>query len=421
MKKYSFAFIMFCLCLSACHHTNKWIYVDQNNVSGPWDGTSTNPYKTITAAVKTTKDDDNCIIVTRNGRYKETFTLKSGTSLQADEDNKNVVLDGGGASGIIKSKGNIRVDGLIFKNATTGIEFWLDKTSIESAHDRNLVSDCRFETSRGIVVLEFGSMSFPSNNKAKTAVWIFDNWFHGANNAVIVNFKGPQTGQLDLELLLANNFVSGNGSSGDGFFINLTETGSGSLKLVGWINNNLVFDKSNGISLSASNGAEAVPEIYGNTIADNIHNGVWVEATGGSSIKASLINNILVNNGLHGFSEATSNVSPPDISHNLFYKNNGGNYKPSGSNPISVPSGSNNLDELPNFKSGTFSWNGSPVSSGVKEGSFFLNQASLSNPAVNTGTASPTEPNIVLFYEGTTSVSHTADQGQRDRGFHYRK
>jgi len=413
-------FALLCLCLSACG-TTKWIYVDQKNASGPWDGTSKNPYATITSAVQTTKANKSNIIVVRDGVYKETFILKRGTYVKADDGNKNVVVDGGGAIDIISSRGGNRVEGLIFKNAATGIQFRLDQSYIaDTLQARTWVSNCRFETSKGVEVSEFGPMSLTSGSKAKTAVWIFDNWFFETNYGIMVNFKSPQTGHLDLELLFANNFVRGKGVTGDGIYVDLTKNGSGSLKLIGWINNNLVFHASNGILLSADKGAEAAPEIYGNTLTDNTQNGVRIQATGGSSIKTAFVNNITVDNAMHGFVEASSNVSPTVISHNLFYDNGSGNYKPFGSGTVSVPAGPNNLDAPPRFKSGTFYWNGSLTSAGVKEGFFYLNQSPPISPAVNTGIGSPTAPKIVLFYDGTTSVSHTADQGQRDRGFHYR-
>ncbi len=419
MKKCNIAlFLMICLCLSACGTTN-WIHVDQNNVPGPWNGTSKNPYKTITAAISNTKDGESNKIVVHKGVYKEAFTLKKGVHLMTYKNNKSVVLDGSGATDIIMLRGGNEVEGFIFKNATTGINIRFDKTScVEPPFQvRTMVSDCRFETLKGIEVSEFGPISLSSGSKANTAIWIFDNWFYDTNYAVKIDVKSPLTGHLDLELLLAQNLIRGKGSTGDGIYINATQKGGGSLKLAGWINNNLVFHASNGIHISADKGGEAALEIYGNTIADNTQNGVSVQATGGSSIKADIINNIIVNNGMHGFSESSPDAKPAIISHNLFYKNNGGNYKPHGSSSVEVPSGSNNLNGNPQFKSGTFYWNELPTSSGVKEGSYFLNQSG--SPAVNTGTSTSTKPNIYLFYDGTTSVSQTADKGQRDRGFHY--
>lgn len=421
MKKFGMALLLLCVFLCTCGKTN-WIYVDQSNVSGPWDGTEKNPYKTITAAVQTTLDDETNYIVIRNGTYQEALILKRGTILKAAEKNKNVVLDGGGGGEIVLSMGGSSVDGLIFQNASTGVKYRLDKTYLTAPlQDRTWVCNCKFETSIGVEVEEFGPLSFTSGTSAKAAVWIFDNWFPQKNSgtSIVVDFKGPQTGQLDLELTLANNLISGLGTTGDGISITVTKAG-GSLKLSGWINNNLIFHTLNGIRISADNGAVATPEIYGNTIADNIQSGVYVQATtsGGSSTKVNLINNILARNGWHGFVEGSANVTPTVVSHNLFYKNSNGNYKPYGSGAVAVPSGSNNLDASPQFQSGAIYWNGMLISSGIEEGFYYLNQTS--SPAVNSGAVSPTQPKIVLFYDGTTNVLRTADTGQRDRGVHYR-
>ena len=96
------------------------IYVDDDNVEGPWDGTYDHPYRFIQDAVNVSEKDS--IIFVCNGVYYEHILLTQTVSL-IGENKETTIIDGSSSSGVIKIQGG---DNIFIKNFT--IQNGIDET-----------------------------------------------------------------------------------------------------------------------------------------------------------------------------------------------------------------------------------------------------------------------------------------------------
>jgi parallel beta-helix repeat protein len=79
------------LSVSSNEATNRTIYVNDDNTTGPWDGTMEHPYQFIQDAVDNAIDND--IIFVFSGIYNETITVDK-TLLIKGENKTNTIIDG---------------------------------------------------------------------------------------------------------------------------------------------------------------------------------------------------------------------------------------------------------------------------------------------------------------------------------------
>ncbi len=69
------------------------VYVDDDNISGPWDGSPAYPYKNITSGIEHVDSGDTIYVF--NGLYIENVHLNKSVSI-IGEDQKNTIIDGNG-------------------------------------------------------------------------------------------------------------------------------------------------------------------------------------------------------------------------------------------------------------------------------------------------------------------------------------
>ena len=85
------------------------IYVDDDNINGPWDGTAENPYRTINDALKNSTDKDTIFVF--SGIYYETISIDQSIKLIGEQKN-STIIDGGYQSLII----HLKIDNILIKN-----------------------------------------------------------------------------------------------------------------------------------------------------------------------------------------------------------------------------------------------------------------------------------------------------------------
>ena len=73
--------------------SNNIVYVDDDNIDGPWDGTIGNPYKHIQEAVDNAEDNDTIFVY--EGVYNENIYIHKTINLTG-ENRDTTIIDGGG-------------------------------------------------------------------------------------------------------------------------------------------------------------------------------------------------------------------------------------------------------------------------------------------------------------------------------------
>jgi len=124
------------------------VYVDDDNISGPWDGTTDHPYQFIQQAIDNLSQQDSFIYVAKGKYYENVIIPSQLTGLQitlwasqSDPDDKNPVLNGKGqgtgitieASNVIISRMNITNYGQ--KDLDACIYIQSDTTNVRIEHN----------------------------------------------------------------------------------------------------------------------------------------------------------------------------------------------------------------------------------------------------------------------------------------------
>ena len=91
------------------------LYVDEDNTTGPWDGTPQHPYQNITSALIHSSTGDTIYVY--NGTYYERLTVDKPISLIGQ--NKNgTVINGNKTGTVIKvTANNVNITGFTIKTA----------------------------------------------------------------------------------------------------------------------------------------------------------------------------------------------------------------------------------------------------------------------------------------------------------------
>ena len=106
----------------------KTIYVDDDNTSGPWDGTQEHPYQFIQDAIDNASDGDTVFVY--SGVYYENVIMNKPIIL-VGEDRNSTIIDGLNKGSVIKVKTeSVLIENFTIRNGTNGVEDNSDKTSI---------------------------------------------------------------------------------------------------------------------------------------------------------------------------------------------------------------------------------------------------------------------------------------------------
>jgi parallel beta-helix repeat protein len=186
------------------------IYVDDDNVTGPWNGTAQHPYQNITSALGYASPGDN--IYVRNGTYHEHLTLSFEVSLTGEE-MTNTVIDGDYTGDVISvTADNVNITGFTIRNS--GSDIGDCGIQISSAHCniyRNIIWNCY----NGILIYYANYTSILDNN-------------------IFTNLYGIQL------YICEKNIVSGNNISHNGYGIYDYSQATNSIFTANTIQNNSI-------------------------------------------------------------------------------------------------------------------------------------------------------------------------------------
>jgi len=263
---------------------NKTIFVDDDNVNGPFIGTIDYPFQSIEEAINYADDSD--IIFVLSGIYHENLILIKKISL-IGENKYNTIIDGNFQGDVIKiynddieiSGFTIKNSGYDFVNYFAGIRIYSNNANIN----------------KNIIINNFDGIQISYSYKSI----ISDNYIvNNIKDGIIVHNCGS------LELI--SNFIDSNGR--DGFFISKSSDGM--------IYDNIIVNQNNsGIELIESQNFD----ISNNILTGNHQYGIFLNYRSLDNRITS--NNIIDNNrGLYLF-ESDNNY----INYNNFINNKNGN------------------------------------------------------------------------------------------------
>ena len=93
------------------------IYVDDDNINGPWDGSIKHPYSNIQEGIDNAYTDWTVFV--KNGFYSENIIINKTINLDG-EDKNSTIIDGGGNKHVITiSKPNVIISGFSIQNSGT--------------------------------------------------------------------------------------------------------------------------------------------------------------------------------------------------------------------------------------------------------------------------------------------------------------
>jgi len=198
---------------------NNIIYVDDDNIDGPWNGTIDNPYKHIQEAVDNAKDNDTIFV--NEGLYNENIFIHKTIKLLG-ENRDNTIVDGGGicekdcifilteANMVIISDFTIQNSG----DADSGGDF---DSGIDIRSSNNIIINNNISNNGNLGIQLFNSdgnnisyNTFYNNDRAGIEAensknnFIFNNVF--ANNTewgVMFHLTGESTSNV----IMRNNFI----------------------------------------------------------------------------------------------------------------------------------------------------------------------------------------------------------------------
>jgi hypothetical protein len=418
--------------------TTKSIYVNMLNLTGPWDGTETHPYKTIQDGINAAKSGERVLVM--DNAYFENITLKEGVDLEPWKGTPKIA--GSSGSPTILAKGDNAIVGFVIRGGDAGIKVELG--GILSSKDKIpvLIQDCEiYETHRAIEVTTSKNLAFAKNQRKSVYLAIDHNWIRNlTGDGIRVGLNGPKTGELQISVRIEENIIQGP------FFaaVQLEAIGQGPnpggfvrALFTGIVGSNLLFGGKNGIRLHGKNLGSAGVTVFNNTIANNIAHGITASADPGpdgtGSAHPDVINNIISGNQGYGYQEFTSFTSAVEMNNNLFFQNTKGHYaddetgniiktqaglnQPIVNNKVVFYSGSGNLVGNPQFATGAFPWMGKTNKDGPHV--FFLKQTGTQkSPAIDKGKGSAKDARLSAR---TTRTDFSFDTGIVDIGFHYKK
>jgi len=219
--------------LGANRTFNNTIYVDDDNIGGPWDGTTENPYQRIQDGIDAASDDDTIYVY--SGIYYENVVVAKSIEL-IGEGRDTTIVDGNETTFVIK----------IDADSVTLCNFTVQNSGIESS-------------AVGGIMIESNCNSITSNNVYDNCIGI--HLIHSNNNIICGNE-------------ISFNFISG---------IRLLNSNNNIIS-----GNDVKNNEYAGINLTDSSGNY----VSGNIISDNNEYGIYV---GNSPDNKIVQNNIIMN------------------------------------------------------------------------------------------------------------------------------
>ena len=318
----------------------KIIYVDDNNINGPWNGTKDNPYKTINDGIYNSTKGDTIFVF--NGTYNETLKINKSISLRGE--NKSLTIINGLYSSEIINLSEDDIEIINFTIRNSGGEPYNSAIKINS--DNNKIKLCEIYRSRSGIILKnsmsniIDNCSFYKNGEAITIDNSEGNIITGcifSHNSIGLHSEKSNYNNISYCYSYENgiSYYLNNSECANIFNLNISDNSvnlggifiENSFKIA--INNSIINHNGAGISVSSSNEISIINcDINSNThfaislrnpskniyvsdceIKDNIRYGIYIQKF--NSIKIN--RNNIYNNKLFGiysrFSKCNSRLN----------------------------------------------------------------------------------------------------------------
>jgi len=272
------------------------IYVDGNNITGPWDGTPEHPYQNITSGLTYALTGDTIFVY--NGTYYEHLIISKSVAL-IGQDKNGTIIDGNKTGDVIKiTANNVNITEFTIQNSgstsgESGIYMYISSSNTIS---HNIIKD----NYKGIYL-------YDSTNNILT------------NNSITNNYHGISLSASNTNTI-SENTISSNSNSG----IYISDSSNATIS-----DNKILKNDEFGVALIASSNSRftsndiSLNNKYGiylfnsnnnnfsdNNISSNQEFGIWLSKS---------TNNLLADNI---FSNDKFGIYVTNSTHNTFTKNN---------------------------------------------------------------------------------------------------
>jgi parallel beta-helix repeat protein len=339
-----FGFVMIMVEVSHIVKAPMVIYVDDDNVAGPWDGTPTNPYRYIQDGIDAANDQDTVFVL--SGIYDEKVFVNKTINLWGEDRDNTIIENDSGALGVVTMSANwANITGFTIIHSYLGIRIlssvnnvWLFNNNITSINDNPMdmgVIGIYLESSTNIVITD--------NIMIKNGVYI-EGYLHEHWNTHDIETSNKVNGK-PLYYYKNQTGIKVPKDAGQAILANCTDFIVEGLELdnctvgveIGFssnihINNNMISYNSNGIR-SASSNENMIEEnditrnwlgIYmSDSSRDTIENNLVYNNTMGMVFSSSDENNITKNRvfnnfdeGLYVLSSSKNNITDNGITNN---------------------------------------------------------------------------------------------------------
>jgi parallel beta-helix repeat protein len=271
------------------------IYVDGNNITGPWDGTPEHPYQNITSGLTYASQGDTIFVY--NGTYYEHLIITKLISLQG-QNKHDTIIDGNQTGDVIKiTANNVNITEFTIQNS--GSTSGESGIHVYSSSGNNINHNIIKDNYAGIFL-------YDSNNNTLT------------NNSITNNYYGISLSASNTNTI-SENTISSNTKSG----IYISDSSNATIS-----DNNILKNDEFGVAFIASSNSRftgndiSLNNKYGiylfnsnnnnfsdNNISSNQEFGIWLS----KSTKNLLADNI--------FSNDKFGIYVTNSTHNIFTKN----------------------------------------------------------------------------------------------------
>ncbi len=202
------------------------LYVDDDNDSGPWDGTQQNPFMDINSAISEADEGDTIYIY--SGTYNEKIEITKDLTLTG-QSRDNTFIDGGSNGHVIEVVGSdhieVSISGLTIRNAGGSGFDCLTMSKVENSvieNNRIINSD----QGEGFSLFDCNSLTISNNiisNNAVSGIHIeFSTGNTVEDNVINENGNGIKLSSFSID----NNIIGNTLSQNTGFGVYLSQSSS---------------------------------------------------------------------------------------------------------------------------------------------------------------------------------------------------
>jgi parallel beta-helix repeat protein len=164
------------------------IYVDDDNIEGPWDGTVQNPYRFIQDGIN--NSDNGFTIQVLNGIYSENIIVDKSIYLSGENKDKTIIDETGNKRGILVIVDDVNISGFTIKNVYAD---WWDCSAVTiKANNATVINNKIYNNKRGILLY----------NTSRTT--IKDNFF-SYNHIIII--ENSDNNEFCHNIIIRNSFL----------------------------------------------------------------------------------------------------------------------------------------------------------------------------------------------------------------------